>query len=167
MKRKLSTALTVAFMLLSAANLFSQTTKEEMLKKVEEWNKQFSAAMVANDKATMLSFYTDDAYSLPSYTPMLIGKKAIENSMNMDENSEVKIISFRFNTKDLWISGNQMCEVGTYDLSMKVGDQGNMTQDHGKYLTIYQKQEDGSWKIKADMWNTDLNPFASSQQDNY
>ena len=155
--------LAVSILFISAANLFSQTTKEEMLKKVEEWNKQFSAAMVANDKETMLSFYADDAYSLPSYTPMLVGKKAIENSMNMDENSEMKILSFRFNTKDLWMSGDIMCEVGTYDLSMAMGNQSNITKDHGKYLTIYQKQKDGTWKIKADMWNTDTNPFASGQ----
>ena len=162
MIKKLS-ALVIVVLLMSATNLFSQTTKEKMLKKVEEWNKQFSAAMIANDKATMLSFYAADAYSLPSYTPMLVGKKAIENSMNMDENSEMKILSFKFNTKDLWMSEDIMCEVGTYDLSMAMGNQSNITKDHGKYLTIYQKQKDGTWKIKADMWNTDRNPFASSQ----
>ena len=161
--KSLSAILTDIILLIVSANLFAQTTKEEMLKKVEEWNKQFSAAMITNDKAKMLSFYADDAYSLPSYSPMLIGKKAIENSMNMDENSDMKIKSFEFNTKDLWISGDQMCEVGTYDLSMTMGDSAKTTVDHGKYLTIYQKQKDGSWKIKADMWNTDLNPFASSQ----
>jgi ketosteroid isomerase-like protein len=46
---------------------------------------------------------------------------------------------------------------------MTVGNPAKTTSDHGKYLTIYQKQKDGSWKIKADMWNTDLNPFAASQ----
>jgi uncharacterized protein (TIGR02246 family) len=161
--KKLSTALLISILLTATANLFSQTTKDEMLKKVEEWNKQFSAAMIAGDKVKMLSFYANDAYSLPSYSPMLVGKKAIENSMNMDENSDMKITSFKFNTKDLWISGDQMCEVGTYDLSMTVGNPAKITNDLGKYLTIYQKQKDGSWKIKADMWNTDLNPFASSQ----
>jgi uncharacterized protein (TIGR02246 family) len=161
--KKLSAVLLISVLLTATANLFSQTTKDDMLKKVEEWNKQFSAAMIAGDKAKMLSFYANDAYSLPSYTPMLVGKKAIENSMNMDENSDMKITSFKFNTKDLWISGDQMCEVGTYDLSMSVGNTAKTTNDHGKYLTIYQKQKDGSWKIRADMWNTDLNPFASSQ----
>ena len=161
--KSLSVILTSSILLIVSANLFAQTTKEEMFKKVEEWNNQFSAAMITNDRAKMLSFYADDAYSLPSYSPMLVGKKAIENSMNMDENSDMKITSFKFNTKDLWISGDQMCEVGTYDLSMTMGKSAKTTVDHGKYLTIYQKQKDGSWKIKADMWNTDLNPFASSQ----
>jgi uncharacterized protein (TIGR02246 family) len=161
--KRLSAILTISILLIVSTNLFAQNKKEEMIKKVEEWNKQFSEAMIANDKAKMLFFYADDAYSLPSYSPMLVGKKAIENSMNMDENSDMKITSFKFNTKDLWISGDQMCEVGTYDLSMTMGNPAKTTNDHGKYLTIYQKQKDGSWKIKADMWNTDLNPFASSQ----
>ena len=163
MKKRLFSIFAVILLLILTTNVFSQTTKEEMMKKVEEWNKQFSAAMVANDKAMMLSFYADDAYSLPSYTPMLVGKKAIENSMNMDENSEMKILSFKFNTKDLWMSGDLMCEVGTYDLSLTMGDQSNITHDHGKYLTIYQKQKDGSWKIKADTWNTDTNPFGAGR----
>jgi ketosteroid isomerase-like protein len=163
MKKKLFSIFAVVLLLILTTSVFSQTTKEEMMKKVEKWNKQFSDAMVANDKATRLSFYADDAYSLPSYTPMLVGKKAIENSMNMDENSGMKILSFKFNTKDLWMSGDLMCEVGTYDLSLTMGGQSDITRDHGKYLTIYQKQKDGTWKIKADMWNTDTNPFATGQ----
>ena len=158
--------LTGCFILITSVQLFSQTTKEKMLKKVEEWNKEFSAAMIANDKATMLSFYADDAYSLPSYSPMLVGKMAIEKSMNMDDSSGMKILSFKFNTKDIWMNDDQVCEVGTYDLSMTMGNTDNPTKDHGKYLTVYQKQKDGNWKIKADMWNTNLNPFASKQQGN-
>ena len=85
--KKLTVMFSLSILLVASMSFFPQTTKEEMMKKVEEWNKQFSAAMIVNDKATMLSFYADDAYSLPSYTPMLVGKKAIENSMSMDENS--------------------------------------------------------------------------------
>jgi ketosteroid isomerase-like protein len=28
--------------------------------------------------------------------------------------------------------------------------------DHGKYLTVFKKQPDGSWKMVADMINSDL-----------
>jgi ketosteroid isomerase-like protein len=28
--------------------------------------------------------------------------------------------------------------------------------DRGKYLAVWKKQADGSWKIEADMWNSDL-----------
>jgi hypothetical protein len=33
--------------------------------------------------------------------------------------------------------------------------------DHGKYMNIWQKQSDGSWKLRADTWNSDINPYAN------
>jgi hypothetical protein len=36
--------------------------------------------------------------------------------------------------------------------------------DVGKYMTVYEIQEDGSLKIKAETWNTDLNPWAAMEQ---
>jgi ketosteroid isomerase-like protein len=30
--------------------------------------------------------------------------------------------------------------------------------DHGKYLTIWEKQKDGSLKIKIETWNSDVDP---------
>ena len=35
--------------------------------------------------------------------------------------------------------------------------------DNGKYLDIWQKQADGSWKVKADIWNSNLTPPATIQ----
>ena len=61
--------------LVISANVFAQAEKENMMKKVEEWNKVFSKAMVEGDNKTILSFYVNDAYSLPSYSPMMVGKK--------------------------------------------------------------------------------------------
>jgi hypothetical protein len=31
--------------------------------------------------------------------------------------------------------------------------------DKGKYLTIYERDANGSLKIKVETWNTDLNPM--------
>jgi len=30
--------------------------------------------------------------------------------------------------------------------------------DNGKYLTVWKKQADGSWKVLFDMFNTDMPP---------
>jgi ketosteroid isomerase-like protein len=34
--------------------------------------------------------------------------------------------------------------------------------DAGKYVTIWEKQKDGSLKIKIETWNTDSNPWATN-----
>ncbi len=164
MKSYFSTTVLFVCFLFSLSNLSAQTNKAQMMKKLEEWNKKFSAATVAGDNKTILSFYADDAYSLPSYSPMIIGKKAIADGMRMNENSGMKMKHFALKTKDFWISGDMMFEIGTYELSMTIPGQEDPMNDHGKYITIYQKQKDGSWKIKADMWNTDLNPWAVTKQ---
>ena len=36
---------------------------------------------------------------------------------------------------------------------------GGVWSDKGKYLTLYEIQEDGSLLMKADTWNTDNNPW--------
>jgi ketosteroid isomerase-like protein len=33
--------------------------------------------------------------------------------------------------------------------------------DRGKYLAVWKKQADGSWKCVADMFNTDLPPASA------
>ena len=35
--------------------------------------------------------------------------------------------------------------------------------DHGKYLIVWQKQTDGSWKIKVDTFNSDVDPMSQLQ----
>ena len=36
-------------------------------------------------------------------------------------------------------------------------------QDHGKYLNIWQKESDGTLKIKVNSWNSDINPMSMNQ----
>ncbi len=160
MKARFNKNLILLCLFFSSVLIYSQTDRDKMMKKIDGWNKKFCAAMIAGDNKTMLTFYADDAYDMPSYSPMAVGKKAIMESMMSGESSGMKMTSFNLNTKDFWMSGDLLCEVGTYDLVMTMPGQSAPTKDNGKYLTVYQKQKDGSWKIKADIWNTDLNPFA-------
>jgi ketosteroid isomerase-like protein len=47
-----------------------------------------------------------------------------------------------------WVSG-------TYELTMN-DTNGKPINDRGKYLEVWEKQTDGNWKCRADMWNSDL-----------
>ena len=46
---------------------------------------------------------------------------------------------------------------GTYQAKFK-GASGKSSVDKGKYLTVWKKQADGSWKVLFDTFNTDLPP---------
>ena len=45
--------------------------------------------------------------------------------------------------------------VGTYVLTLH-DPKGEPVTDRGKYVTVWKKQADGSWKVAADIFNSDL-----------
>lgn len=47
--------------------------------------------------------------------------------------------------------------IGTYTISLDSPDR-KPTSIEGKYLTVWRKQEDGSWKVIADMFNPNAPP---------
>jgi len=52
--------------------------------------------------------------------------------------------------------GDMVYSQGTYTMTMTNPKNKKKTiTDKGKYLTIYSKQADGSWKVVADTYNSD------------
>jgi len=151
------------FLILVFKNNFAQDMSE-MQAKVDQWNKDLSKAMLANDRETMLNFYADDVISLPSYTQMIMGKDNIKEAMMKQDTISSKITEFNLVSKKLILSGDLLLDIGTYNMTMNVQGMDEPVMDHGKYLTVYEKQNDNSWKIKVETWNSDINPWMS--QDN-
>ena len=50
---------------------------------------------------------------------------------------------------------------GTYENTMN-GPKGKPISEHGKYVEVWKKQADGSWKCAVDTWNSD-SPAAPSK----
>ncbi len=46
--------------------------------------------------------------------------------------------------------GDRVIEEGRYE--MRAGDQ---VVDVGKYVVVHRRQDDGSWKLDLDIWNSD------------
>src|SRR5690606_7733813 len=120
-------------------------------------DKMIQDILSGNDEAS-LAMYTDDAISLPSYQPMLKGKTAIMENHKKDQQSGFEMNDMKLTTMDVWSSGDMAYEIGTYTIDFSMPGMEDM-KDNGKYLTVWQKQSDGSWKVKADTWNTDNNPW--------
>ena len=52
-------------------------------------------------------------------------------------------------TVDLWLDGDTAYETGKY--SYKYQENGQPVTEQGRYVTIWKRQTDGSWKIISDM----------------
>lgn len=66
-------------------------------------------------------------------------------------------------TVQAYLVGDLVWEIGTYSVTLSLPGMSQPVTDIGKYLTIWQKQNDGTFKIKLEIWNTDINPWQRSE----
>jgi ketosteroid isomerase-like protein len=59
----------------------------------------------------------------------------------------------------MWVeaskSGELVYVVGSYTLTTKASKGKPAKAEHGKYMSVWKKQADGSWKAEASTWNSD------------
>jgi ketosteroid isomerase-like protein len=147
----------IAVMFLSFT-AFSQVDAE-LKSKVDKMNMSFEKATLEGNHDFLLSLYTRDAISLPSYEPMHEGIDAIRKASEMSLQMGWKPSVFELKSHKIFASGNLITDVGNYKLAFTMKGIDSPVEDHGKYITIYERQADGSLKIKLDMWNTDVSPM--------
>ena len=153
------TWMTMVLLACVALSAFSQSI-DELKAKIMKNNQQIVQAMLEGNSQKSLSFYTTDAVSMPSYQKMVQGIDAIKKSNEEMMASGMKVKSFEMNTLMVNSYGKVISEIGTYKMSMTMPGKADPMEDQGKYLTLWEKQADGSLKIKVETWNTDINPMA-------
>jgi ketosteroid isomerase-like protein len=152
--------LTCAAILIAVSQLYAQS-EAEMKTKFNDLNKIFSQMMLDNDLEGMLSYYSENPISMPSYQPALRGLDAMRESHKQQHEMGMKITAFELIATDVIVEGNIAVEIGTYTISMDMAEM-DTWDDHGKYMNVWEKQG-GDWKLRADMWNTDTNPWEMMQ----
>ncbi|MHC1775139.1 MAG: DUF4440 domain-containing protein [Lentimicrobium sp.] len=158
MKNILSkTALWCTVFLISALSVVAQSDAE-LKTKIEKLNAEMAKAMVSGDMDMNLSFYAADVVSLPNYDKILSGIDALKKSNEEMKKAGWSVTSFKANTISVTSSGNSVTEIGTFEISFAIKGSDQPMKDVGKYLTIWEKQKDGSLKIKTEIWNTDKYP---------
>lgn len=114
-----------------------------------EWSKAAGSRNV--DKT--VSYYADDAMVMPSNIPALTSKQAIRAMWQGMLASPH--FSGGWTATKVDVSGNLAYVTGTYEIG-ETDAAGKPMTDKGKYLEVWKKQADGSWKCVADMFNTNL-----------
>jgi ketosteroid isomerase-like protein len=148
----------------AAVTTHAQQTARDYQSQIEELNKEMARNMIEGNTEKNLSMYTDDAISMPSNEPMQEGIDAIRKGAQQMSDAGVKITSFEPTTLKVIPEGNLITEIGTYKIRVNMPGMDQPVNDHGKYLTIWEKQPDGSLKVKVETWNSDVNPMENMEQ---
>ncbi len=162
MKRNdINTVVIMLILVFASYGLGAQNT-EELKSKIVKINKEMQQAMMSGTSTVGLAYYTADAVSMPNYGKMAKGIEAIKKSNEEMMASGMKINSFETSTNTVDASGKLVTELGTYKMSFSMPGSDAVLEDVGKYLTVWEKQSDGSLKIKVEIWNTDNYPMAGN-----
>jgi ketosteroid isomerase-like protein len=122
-------------------------------KALRDLDAQWSAAAAAKDVDKTVSFYSDDALVMPPNAPSATTKEAIRKiwkDLLTDAN-----ISWKTKKVEVAQSGDLAFSSGTYEVTLN-DPTGTPVNDRGKYLEVWKKQSDGTWKCVMDIWNSDL-----------
>ena len=159
---KRSVVLIVA--ILTTIVTFAQQSAREFQTQIEDLNKEMVKAMLEGNVEKSLSLYTDDAISMPSNEPIREGLAEIKKGVEEMNSSGMKVISFVPTVRKVIPDGNLVTEIGSYKIKLTVPGMDQPVEDHGKYLTLWEKQPDGSLKIKVETWNSDVNPMSQMEK---
>ena len=113
-------------------------------------DKAWAAAYSAKDLSKSAAAVDSQAALLWPNAPAIVGKAAIAKAI-ADDFSQGNL-SWRATSARVARSGDLGYTLGDYTLKSASG--GGVV-DNGKYLTVWKKEADGSWKVLLDMFNTD------------
>ncbi len=118
---------------------------------IEAANAKFSEAFARGDAKALSAMYTPDAIAFPPDSEMIRGNEAIGDFWKATRDSGVQ--SATLTTVDVGRSGDVAYEVGKVSLTIQpVGKE--PTTAAAKYVVIWKRQPDGSWKLHRDIWNS-------------
>jgi uncharacterized protein (TIGR02246 family) len=148
---KTKTLLTLTMGLAAATICLAGDPKIEQA--IRDLDEQWSKAAGAKDVDKTVSYYSEDAVVMPPNAASATTKEAIRKiwkDLLTDAN-----ISWKTKKVEVAQSGDLAFSSGTYEVTLN-DPTGTPVNDRGKYLEVWKKQSDGSWKCVADAWNSDL-----------
>lgn len=123
-----------------------EAAKQQILAREEAWNQAYAD----RDADALSGFYADDAAIAAPGEQLVRGREAVNTAtseMATDPNLQ---LSFRANRVQVSESGDVGYTRGQYLMTATDPGTNQPQSSQGYYLTVWQRQEDGSWKAVED-----------------
>lgn len=117
----------------------------------------WSASVQKEDKAEFFATILEDAVLMAPHKPIGYGRDEFGGLLKLPG----VVLNWEPVSAEVSNSGDLGYTFGVYELKFD-GPEGEPVVDNGKYITVWKKQDDGLWKVAADMFNTSL-PLAINE----
>ncbi len=113
-----------------------------------------------SDTDEFLSYIADDAHFMPFGAPLARGD-AIRTTWEHLVSMPGFALEWQATSADVAESGELGYTIGTFELTTEQDGASMVTV--GKYVTVWSKQADSSWKVQVDCFNADGPPMAAEE----
>ena len=132
-------------------------TRQADIRAVKDVEIAWSKDAAFKDPARFASYYSAvDAVALFPKSSPVTGRDDIQGALATMMADPNFALSFQGTQANASRGGDMVYTVGTYSLTKSDPKNKQPVTDKGKYMTVYKKQADGTWKAVADMINSDL-----------
>jgi uncharacterized protein (TIGR02246 family) len=147
--------------LLAAHPGFSQTQKPsaapevaserfaEAKRAIDKGNAEWIEAWEKGNPEMLAAIFTDDGIMLSQGGKVFKGRQQIFERQKEAMQSVTRPIKVSVITVKIWLDGDAAYETGRY--KYEYTEKGKPTTEEGRYVTMWKRQGDGSWKLTMDM----------------
>lgn len=130
-------------------------TDEDVVAAVNAIWDEYEASVIASDVDRWIALWTDDGVRMPPDMPFVEGKDTIYETVAavMQAAPTTEFVITPLETRS---SGDLAYSRGVYTVKFTVAATGEEGFIDGKFMTILQRQPDGSWKIHRDIFNSNV-----------
>jgi uncharacterized protein (TIGR02246 family) len=133
-------------------------THDADVQAIKDLEVAWAKTSAAKDAEKFASYYAESATLMLEGTPPVNGKEAIGKTIKEMMGDPNFALDFQGTKCDVAKSGEVAYSQGTYTMTMSNPKTKKASTDKGKYLTVFKKQADGSWKAVEDMVSSDGPP---------
>ena len=119
---------------------------------IEATIKTLVESLNGGDAAGVAAHYTDDAALLPPDAARIDGREGIQGAWQALIDADIRDVVLT--TEEVDVFGDVANEVGTIRATAP-GENGGRVQWVGKYVSVWKRGGDGTWRLHRDIWNFD------------
>jgi uncharacterized protein (TIGR02246 family) len=142
------------------ANKQSQANVQADVDAIKKLSDEYGAMVTSGDTEGFLNLFTDDAILMPPNQKMIIGKEGIRAMVQalFKTTKEIDLIEIT-TPSEIRVFGDWAFDLGITTFKSK----GKPLEETNKYIRIWQKLADGSWKLARVIFNSN-NPLPPEEE---